>query len=53
MKKALIVLYVIVAVQAVVTAVAFSLYQSVVKDGLAEAGMELVSFCDDRYVHQQ
>ena len=53
MKKALIALYVIVAVQMVLAAFAFYASHNLIKTYFVEAGIEMLGICDNRYVHQQ
>ena len=53
MKKALIALYVIVAVQMVLAASAFHSSHNLIKRYFVEAGIEMIGICDNRYVHQR
>lgn len=52
MKKAVIALYVIIAVQSVIILCAFVFTFAAIESGFRHAGKEMIEICDQRYVRQ-
>lgn len=52
MKKAVIALYVIIAVQSVIILLAFVFTFAAIESGFRHAGEEMIKVCDQRYVRQ-